>query len=68
MSSYVHTDNTKKDILILGIGPAQELDDRTLSGEVQYSRKFSRSTRKFCLSLHHNGSNSSFICKYYQNM
>ena len=30
MSSSVHIDNKKKDILILGFGSAQELDDTTL--------------------------------------
>ena len=58
MSSSVHIDNKKKDILILGIGPTQGLDDTTLSAEAQYLINFSRSNRKFCLSLHYNGSNS----------
>ena len=58
MSSSVHIDNKKKDILILGIGPTQELDDTMLTAEAQYSINFSRSNRKFCLSLHYNGSNS----------
>ena len=58
MSSSVHIDNKKKDILILGFGPTQELDDTTLTAEAQYSINFSRSNRKFCLSLHYNGSNS----------
>ena len=48
----------KKDILFLGKGTTQELDDTTLTGEAQYSINFSRSNRKFCLSLHYNGSNS----------
>ena len=33
MSSCVHTDNKKKDILILGEGPTQKLDDTTLTAE-----------------------------------
>ena len=53
-------DNNKKDILILGIGPTQGLDDSTLTAEAQYSINFSKSNRKFCLSLHYNGS-SSFL-------
>ena len=52
--------NNKKDILILGIGPTQGLDDSTLTAEAQYSINFSKSNRKFCLSLHYNGS-SSFL-------
>ena len=58
MSSSVHIDNKKKDILILGISPTQGLDDTTLTAEAQYSINFSRSKRKFCLSLHYNGNNS----------
>ena len=56
MSSFAHIDNSKKDILILGKGPTQGFGDTTLSAEAQYSINFSRSNRKFCLSLHYNGS------------
>ena len=31
MSSSVHVDNKKKDILILGVGPTQALDGSTLT-------------------------------------
>ena len=58
MSSSVHIDNKGKDILILGIGQTQGLDDTTLTVKAQYSINFSRSNRKFCLRLHYNGSNS----------
>ena len=62
MSSSVHIDNKNKDILILGNGPTQGLDDTTLIAEAQCSINFSRSNGKFCLSLHYNGSNSfSFV-------
>ena len=43
MSSSVYVDNKEKDILILGEGPTQGLDDTTLAAEA---------------SLHYNGSNS----------
>ena len=36
MSSSVHIDNKGKNILILGEGPAQVLDDTTLTTEVIY--------------------------------
>ena len=36
MSSSVHFDNKKREILILGISPTQELNDTTLSTEDQY--------------------------------
>ena len=60
MISSVDIDNRKKDILILGSGPTQGLDDTTLSAETQYSINFLRSNRRFCLSLHYNGG-SSFL-------
>ena len=59
----------KIDILILGIGPTQGLDDTTLTVEAQYSFNFSRLNKKFCLSLHYNAANSfSFVTatKIYQ--
>ena len=38
ISSSVHIDNKKKDILILGKGPTQRLDDDpTLTAESKYS-------------------------------
>ena len=47
MSSSVHIDNKKKDILILGKGQTQELDDTTLTAEAHYSINLSRSNRNF---------------------
>ena len=35
LSSSVHIDNKGKDILILGLGPTQGLDDTTLTAEAQ---------------------------------
>ena len=61
MSSPLHIDNKKKDILILGKGLTQGLSDTTLTAEARYSNNFSRSNRKFCLSLHDNGSNSFYL-------
>ena len=45
----MHIDNKGKDILILGKGPAKELDDTTLTAEAKYSINFTRSNRKFAL-------------------
>ena len=56
----MHFHNKKKDILILGFGPTQGLDDTTLTTEDQYSIIFSSLNRKFCLNLHYNES-SSFL-------
>ena len=36
MSSSVHVDNTGKDILILGEGPTQGLDETTLTAEPNF--------------------------------
>ena len=53
MSSSVHVNNKEKDILILGEGPTQGLDDTTLTAEKKYSIR-----KKLCLSLYYNGVNS----------
>ena len=58
MSSSVHVDNKRKDILILGERPAQGLDDMTLTAEAKYPINFTSSGKRFVLSLHYNGSNS----------
>ena len=51
MSSSVHIDNLKKDILILGKGPTQELGYK-LTAEKIYSINITVTIKKFCLSLH----------------
>ena len=57
MSSSIHIDNKKKDILVLGKGPTQGLE-HTLTAEKLYSINFTVTKKKFCLSLHYNGENS----------
>ena len=57
MSSLTKIDNRKKDILILGKGPTQELEHK-LSAEKMYSINVIKKNTKFCLSLHFNGVNS----------
>ena len=47
----------KKDILIFGKGPTQELE-HTLTAEKLYSINFNKENTKFCLSLHYNVANS----------
>ena len=54
----MHIEKKEKNILILGEGPTQGLDDTTLTAEAKYSINFSRSNKKFCLKLHFNGRNS----------
>ena len=58
MSSSVHIDNKNKDILILGEGPTQRLDDATLTAESKYPINFTKPNKRFSLSLHYNLSNS----------
>ena len=58
MNSSVHIDNKGKDILTIGGGPVQRLNDTTLTAEDEYYFKFTQLYRKFCLSLHYNGGNS----------
>ena len=57
MSFSAHIDNNEKDILVLGIGPAQGLE-HTLTAEKLYSINFTVTKKKFCLSLHYNSANS----------
>ena len=69
MSTSIHIDNKKKDILVLGRGPTQGLEG-TLTAEKMYSINFTVTKKKFFLSLHYNGGNSCLfvngkeICKF----
>ena len=47
ISSSAHIDNKKKDILILGSGPIQGLDDTTLTTEAPYSIIFQDQRENF---------------------
>ena len=60
MSTSIHIDNKKKDILVLGRGPTQGLES-TLTAEKMYSINFTVTKKKFCLSLQYNGGNSHFF-------
>ena len=57
MSSSVHVDNKKKDILILGEGPTQGLEN-TLTKEKCIQLILLRLEIKFTLNLHYDGVNS----------
>ena len=57
MTSSTKIDNRKKDILILGNGQTQGLE-QTLNAEEMYSIDFSKGDKKFCLSLHYHGANN----------
>ena len=47
MSSSAHIDNKKKNILVLGKGPTQGLN-QTLTAEKMYSINFTLTKKKFC--------------------
>ena len=52
MSSSVHVDNNKKDILILGEVTTQRLDGTTLTAEKMHSFNVTATKTRFCLSLY----------------
>ena len=69
MSSSVHIDNEKRNILILDEGPTQGLDDTILTEEAIYPTNFIQLNKRFVLSLHNNESNSFLfvnVTKIYQ--
>ena len=49
---------TKKNILVLGEGITQGLDNATRTAEKMYLINITKSNTKFCLSLHYNGEES----------
>ena len=58
MNSSPHIYNKGKHMLILGIGPTQELGEHSLTAEKMYLINFTKDITKFCLSFHYNGANS----------
>ena len=54
-------DNRKNIFLILGEGPTYGINGSFGSPEKKFSFNFSKSNRKFCLSLHYNADNSYFF-------
>ena len=63
MSFSPHIDNKGKDILVLGRGPTQRLDENSLTAEKMYSINFRVTQKNLCLSLHYNRSNSYLFVK-----
>ena len=52
MNASVHIDNKGKDILILGEGPTQGLDDTILTAEAIYPINFTQPNKAFVSCLH----------------
>ena len=67
MGSSAHIDNKKKNILVLGKGPTQELEP-TLAAEKMYSINFTVTKNKFCLSLRYNGADSYLFVNGKKNL
>ena len=70
MSSSVHVNNKINNVLVTGNGFIQGINDTTIYAEKTYSINFTKTKRKFCLSLHYNGDDSYLfingkeICKF----
>ena len=60
ISFSAHIDNKKKNILILGKGATQGIE-HTLTAETVYPINFTVKKKKFCLSLHYDGTNSYLL-------
>ena len=58
LSNSVHATNKTQNILILGHGLTQKVNNATIDAEKTYSPNFSAENKIFCLSLHYNGDNS----------
>ena len=56
MSSSVDIDKKNKDVLVLGEGTTQGLDDTTFTAEAKLPINFTQPRKRFVLSLHYNGS------------
>ena len=61
LRSSVHVNNKGNDILILGEGPTQGLDDTTLTAEAKHPINFTQSGKRFVLSLHYNEATVSYL-------
>ena len=57
-SNSVHATNKTQNILILGHGLTQKVNNTTVYAEKMYSPNFSAENKIFCLSLHYNGDKS----------
>ena len=55
MTNSKHANNKIKDVLVLGQGLIQKIDDKTIYAEKMYSPNFNIANKTFCLSLHCNG-------------
>ena len=57
LSSSLHANNQKNNILVLGKDFVQGINGTTIYAEKSYKINFTEKNKKFCLSLHYNGAN-----------
>ena len=55
MTNSKHANNKTKDVLVLGHGLIQKIDDAIIYAEKMYSPNFAIANKTFCLRLHYNG-------------
>ena len=58
MINSKHANNKTKDVLVLGHGFIQKIDDTTIYAEKMYPPNFTVANKTFYLSLHYNGDDS----------
>ena len=58
MTNSKHVNNKTKDVLVLGRGLIQKIDDTTIYAEKMYSPNFTIANKTFWLSQHYNGDDS----------
>ena len=57
MTNSKLANNKTKDVLVLGHGLIEKIDDTTIFAEKMYSLNFIVANKTFCLSLRYNGVN-----------
>ena len=60
-SRLSHADNSRNNILVLGKGPTNDINDSVGAAEKNFRIDFGKANTKFCLSLHYNGDNSDLF-------
>ena len=60
-SRLSHADNSRNNILAIGKGPTNDINDGVGATEKKFSIDFGKANTKFCLSLHYNGDNSDLF-------
>ena len=60
VSSSLHANNTKNNVLVLGKDSVQGING-TIYAEKMFSINFTKKNKKLCFNLHYNGANSSYL-------